>query len=98
MPERIVSAVSEWGGALGFFIVGALISVGQLMASTEVLTLRIVIGRALSSGGLAMAAGAVVVWIPDLPYLAQIGVASLLASLGTSGLERLFSKILQARS
>ena len=44
-----------------------------------------------------MAAGAVLVWVPDLPLIGQVGVAAVLASLGTSGLERLFQRLLQGR-
>lgn len=75
-----------------FAAVGVAIGLGQLLASREVLTVRIIIGRALSTGGLAMAAGIALVWLPDLPLVAQIGVAAALASLGTSGLERLFQR------
>lgn len=81
--------------ALGFATLGMLIGVGQLLASAEVLTIRIVVGRALSTAGLAMAAGAALPWMPQMPLLAEIGIAATLASLGTSGLERLFQRILR---
>ena len=81
-----------------FAIVGVVIGLGQLLASGEVLTGRIVIGRALSTGGLAMASGVILVWVPDLPMVGQIGFAALLASLGTSGLERLFQRAIQGRA
>lgn len=45
-----------------------------------------------------MAAGAVLVWVPDVPMLGQIGVAAALASLGTSGLERLFQRLIAGRA
>lgn len=77
-----------------FALIGVGIGVGQLLASTERLTARIIIGRALSTGGLAMAAGLVLVWIPDLPMIGQMGVAAALASLGTSGLERVFQRVI----
>lgn len=84
--------------ALLFSVIGVSIGIGQLLASPERLTRRIIIGRALSTGGLSMAAGLVLVWVPDLPLIGQLGVAAALASLGTSGLERLFQRIMQGRS
>lgn len=102
MPEKIVQVVSDWrdhvAHALLFSIIGISIGLGQLLASPERLTTRIIIGRALSTGGLSMAAGLVLVWVPDLPLIGQIGVAAALASLGTSGLERMFQRLLQGRA
>jgi hypothetical protein len=102
MPERIVTTVSHWReqieSALLFASVGMAIGLGQLMASNEVLTVRIIVGRALSTAGIATAAGAVLVLVPDLPLIGQIGVAAGLASLGTSGLERLFQRVIQGKS
>lgn len=83
-PETIVG---------GLAAVGALVGIGQLLASKEPLTLRIVLGRALSSAGLGAASAAVLVFLPDLPLVAQFGLAATLASLGTSALERLFQRI-----
>lgn len=92
MPERII----HWWdsllqGAVAVFI-GIAIGLGQLLASQEKLTPRIIWGRALSTGGISMASGVALVWIPDMPLLAQLGLAAALASLGTSGLERLFQR------
>lgn len=79
--------------ALAFL--GAIVGLGQLLASKEVLTVRIVLGRALSSGGLGASAAAFLSFLPSLPLEAQMGLAAMLASLGTSGLEKLLSKILK---
>ena len=96
MPEKFVSNLASSIDALMtsvlFALVGVSIGVGKLMAGGEPLTARLLIGRAISTGGIAMAAGAVLVWIPALPLLGQIGIAAALASLGTSGLERIFSR------
>lgn len=73
-------------------IVGLVVGIGQLLASTEKLTLRIVAGRALSSAGLGGASSAVLTLIPDLSLTAQLGLAALFASLGTSFLERMFQR------
>lgn len=101
MPEKLIEAAASWGDqlkqALLFSFIGISIGMGQLLASQERLTPRIIIGRALSTGGLAMAAGLVLVWVPDLPLIGQMGVAAALASLGTSGLEKAFQRVLAAR-
>ena len=96
MPEKFIS---NWASTIDalmtsalFALVGVSIGVGKLMAGEEPLTVRLLLGRAISTGGIAMAAGAVLVWIPALPLLGQIGIAAALASLGTSGLERIFSR------
>lgn len=98
MPEKVIGYLEQIGNALLFALVGISIGLGQLLASGEVLTARIIVGRALSTGGIAMAAAAVLVWVPDVPMLGQIGVAAALASLGTSGLERLFQRLISGRA
>lgn len=75
--------------------VGLLTGVGQLLASKEVLNWRIVVGRALSSAALGVAAGVALAWLPDMPFEALVGLAALTASLGTSGLERLLQRFLK---
>lgn len=92
MPEKITHWWEQIASALLFAGVGISIGVGQLLASKEVLTIRIIIGRSLSTGGIAIAAGSALVWLPDLPLLGQLGIAAALASLGTSGLERIFQR------
>lgn len=92
---------TEWqaaiGQASGFGLLGILVGLGQLLASKEQLTWRIVGGRCLSTMGLSMAAGVVLLAFPAVPPLAQIGVAAALASLGTSGLERLVQRVVGIR-
>lgn len=73
-------------------LVGMIIGIGSLLASSEKLTLRIVFGRAISSAGLGAASSAILILIPDLPLAALLGCAALIASLGTSALERAFQK------
>ena len=75
-------------GVLGLF--GLLAGLGTLLASKETLTMRIVIGRAISSFTLGVAAASVLTLMPGLSFYAQVGVACVFASLGTSGLERMF--------
>lgn len=101
MPEKIIQAATEWREAMAqallFCAIGMLTGLGQLLASKEVLTWRIVVGRCLSTAGIAMAAGVILLIVPGLPLIAQIGVASALASLGTSGLERLLQRAIGGR-
>lgn len=74
-------------------LAGLIAGLGSLLASKEVLTARIIIGRAMSSLTLGIAAASVLVWVPNLAFEAQVGVACLISSLGTSGLEKLIQRI-----
>lgn len=83
---------STWELLTGMGIVGVLTALGQLLASNENLTLRIILGRALASIGLSVSSGAILLWMTDVPPLALIGLSAGLASLGTSFLEKLMQK------
>jgi hypothetical protein len=74
---------------------GVAIGLAQLLYSDEPLTARRVVGRAIMTAGTAVGAASVLTWIPGLSSTAVIGVGAMLASLGTSGLERLFQRFLQ---
>lgn len=79
-------------GIFGLILaIGSLIGLGQLLASTEKLTGRIIIGRMLSSGGLALCAASILQYYPDIEPLALAGIAAVIASLGTSFLEKVVS-------
>lgn len=100
MPDKVPEKLSKlaeladvgWT-ALLFFGVGAAIGLAQLASSAERIVLRLAIARAVTVGGLAMAAGAVLIWLPDTPLLGQLGLAAALASLGTTGLELLLARM-----
>lgn len=101
MPDRapgliasLASYAEQIAQATIFALVGMMVGIGQLLASQEVLTTRIIVGRALSTGGLGTVAGVVVVWIPELSFAGQIGIAAAVASLGTSALERVFQRVI----
>ena len=82
----------ELSAAGGLVLIGAAIGVGQLLASKETMTTRLVAGRALVSGGLGLAAAAILAWMPDLGFYAQMGIGAALASVGTSGVERMVNR------
>jgi len=84
-PEAII-------GTLG--LSGLIIGLGQLLASEDKLTPRLVLGRAMSSAGLGASAASVLTFFPDLPLTAVCGIACLIASLGTSFVERVVQKLL----
>lgn len=81
--------------SLGAWLIlaGIFIGIGQLLASGEILTWRIVIGRALLSGGLGMSSTIIFLWFHEIPFFVLLGVACAIVSLGTSGLERAFQAI-----
>ena len=96
-PSRWNSFV-EWGDhmirAVTLGGVGAAIGLGQELLSPVRNPIRQIIGRAICTGGLSMAAGAIVIIIPSVPFYAQIGLAAVLGSLGTAALERMFSRFI----
>lgn len=72
----------------------ALVGIGNLLASKERLTPRIIAGRAIASAGLGAASSLVLIWFPDMPYTVQIGAACLCASLGVSFLEKVVQRVI----
>lgn len=78
--------------------VGAVIGIGQILASQDKITSRIIIGRAIIAGGLGLTAGFILSILPALPLPAIVGLASIMVSLGTSGVERLFQKFLDNKA
>lgn len=77
-PEGFLAALAGLGAAIGL---------GKLLASTEPLTVRLVIGRALIHGGFGATAGATTLLFPTADPLVMFGVAAGIASLGNSALE-----------
>lgn len=71
-------------------VAGLVAGLGSLLASTEILTIRVVMGRAVSSVMLGIGAASILAFIPGVSDISQIGLACMAGSLGTSGLERLF--------
>ena len=75
-------------------LAGALIGLGQLLASGDKITLRVVLARSILSGALGLSVAAASLLFPTLGYATSVGLACVIASLGTSALERLFQRFL----
>lgn len=98
MPERqLTTHFAEWrqtiAQAIAFAGIGVLIALGQILQAKEPITLKIAIGRCITTGGIALVAGSALALFPDLPFIALCGIAGMLASLGNSGLEVLIQRI-----
>lgn len=91
--DKLMDKLAEMADVLAWpfvlFWVGALISIGHLFASDSPLTWRMVVGRAITTGGLAMGASAVLLPFPDATMLVVVGVGAIFGTLGTAGLERI---------
>ena len=84
--QQVTKTVAVLG--LAGFIAG----LGTLLASKDQLTVRIVIGRAVTSIALGVTSSLSILWYPDITLETKIAIACGIASLGTSGLERLYQK------
>lgn len=96
MQEKIAAAATWWDNifqALAFTGIGMLIALGQILQAKEPITFKQALGRCITTGGLALVAGSVLALFPGLPFIAQIGIAAMLASLGNSGLELMIQRI-----
>lgn len=102
MPEKELSTFVEYmaeiKAAIFFWLIGATIGVGQHLGSADAFSWRVVVGRALSTGGLSVVAGAMLMAWPDIPPLAHIGVAAGVASLGTNSVEIMFRRYFLGKS
>jgi hypothetical protein len=88
----------DWYFILVVTGMGALIGIGQLLDSDERLTWKIIMGRAMVSGGLAACSPLILVWLPHLPQTVEFAFAALLASLGASGLQLIVAKFLYGKA
>jgi hypothetical protein len=78
--------------------IGALVGIGQLLASDAPLSLRIAAGRALISAGLGAAAGVALAMFPSADPVFLYGLAAAGSSLGASGVERLMGRVITGKS
>lgn len=87
--DKIDVSFFTWSIILGF-----LIGLGQVLDSSEQLSWRIIIGRAIVSAGLASMAPALLVWFPGMPRMAEFALAAVMASLGASALQAIIRRII----
>ncbi len=85
-----------FAGLIG--VMGAVIGLGKLLQSGEKITVRLALGRAIGTSALGMSAFAFLAWIPDVPNIALVGIAALLASMGESAVERCFYSIFHRKN
>ena len=69
--------------------IGAIIGLGKLLQSGEKLTLRLAIGRGITTAALSVIAFAIMAWMPEIDPIAVVGISVFLASVGESELEKL---------
>lgn len=79
-PEGILGIMSA---------IGLLVGLGKLLSSSEKLTPRLVVGRALVHAGLGAAAGGVTFLFPNANPFLLYATAAGVASLGSSAIEAL---------
>lgn len=91
--EEFLQLMQAIPQAVVFVAIGVLTAIGQMLQSKVPITWRIALGRCITTGGIAVVAGAALALFPGLPLIAQIGIAAMLASLGNSGLEVVIQKI-----
>lgn len=72
---------------------GALVGLVQLLSKGEKITARLVITRALLHGVLGVCAAAVTIVVPGISFAAQVGLACIMSSIGTSAIERIFQRV-----
>lgn len=84
--------MDEWKALAGLAVIGVAATLGKLLESREQLTIGLIVGRALVGGALGASAASILIWFPDTPVIAQMGLAAVFGSLGTSGLEAYFNR------
>lgn len=77
---------------LDLIIMGALIGIAKLLVSSEQLTFRVIVGRALLGSATSMVAGIALLQIPNLDPLALLGIGSALGIVGSQYIEILLRR------
>ncbi|WP_321810058.1 holin [Burkholderia sp. BCC1985] len=77
---------------LELIIMGALIGIAKLLVSSEQLTFRVIVGRALLGSATSMVAGVALLQIPHLDPLALLGIGSALGIVGSQYIEILLRR------
>lgn len=69
-------------------VTGAAIGVAKLLVSSEELTFRVILGRAILGSATSMLAGAALLQLPTIPPLALLAVGSGLGIIGQQYIEK----------
>lgn len=80
-----------------FFLIGFLIGLGDALQQGKE-SVSQAVGGAIVMGGMAMAAGIIVIWIPNVPFIAQLGISGFLGSIGLSTIRRIVRRRLENSS
>lgn len=75
-------------------LIGIFLAIGRMLAAGEKITAKMAIGRAVVNAGFALAGFAILTFVPSLGLEGKIGVASLMASLGTTGVEMMAKRVI----
>jgi len=73
--------------------VGFVVAFAKMLLEPDPLTWRIVLGRAVLSGVLGVAAGAIVIFVPEVTFMGQVALACILTSLGESALTPILNRL-----
>lgn len=73
-------------------VIGALISIGQMLTGAEPITIKLFVSRVILGAATSVAAAALLIWIPDLSPLALVGCASALGIAGYQAVEMWIKK------
>ncbi|WP_350024824.1 phage holin family protein [Providencia rettgeri] len=73
-------------------VMGALIGIGKMLTGAEPITIKLFIGRVILGSATSVAAGAILILIPDISPIALTGVASALGIAGYQAVEMWLKK------
>lgn len=73
-------------------LTGMTIGVANLLRSSDSKTFGKIVGHAIIAGGIGMTAGTVLLWFPNTPLVAQLGIAAGLSNLGLEGVKLMIAR------
>lgn len=83
--------------ALVLGLTGMTVGVAKLLKSDDVLTKRKIVGDMIISASLGMTAAGVLVFVPQIPLVAQLGIAAAFANVGLAGIKLLIERVTGGR-
>lgn len=78
-------------------LIGAVITLGKLLADGRAITVRLALGRLILGSAVSCVSGIALIHYNELPELALIGIASALGILGHTVIEVLFYRWLRTK-